>query len=204
MRVENTSSYAITDSNGYYSIPSIPAANVKITAKSDNREGSTDATVPAGGQVEANIVLLGVSPTKIPTNIPPTVTPGGPTLTPTSSHTATPTVTPGGPTLTPTPSHTATPGGPTATPTITPTATPTPPAPFINNVIDGGTFVSIQGANFGFPGTPGTVTFNGTNQPVISWGMNVIQTQHPGPGIYDVIVITQGGQSSNTYQATFF
>jgi hypothetical protein len=63
------------------------------------------------------------TPTGTSTATPtPTITPGGPTLTPTQTITPTPTITPGGPTLTPTP--TITPGGPTLTPT--PTITPTP------------------------------------------------------------------------------
>ena len=47
----------------------------------------------------------------------PTITPGGPTLTPKPTHTHAPTITPGGPTVTRGPTHT--PGGPTRTPTPT-------------------------------------------------------------------------------------
>jgi CSLREA domain-containing protein len=85
-------------------------------------------------------VPVGATPT--PTR---TLTPGGPTVTPTatpaltstptSTPTLTATITPGGPTFTPTPTATVTatptatitPGGPTLTPTATPTSTPVPP-----------------------------------------------------------------------------
>ncbi len=85
-------------------------------------------TVTPGGPTNTP---TSVPPTNTPTTVPPTVTPGGPTLTPTS---VPPTVTPGGPTLTPTTvPPTVTPGGPTLTPTtepdeptVTPTATTEP------------------------------------------------------------------------------
>ena len=66
-------------------------------------------------------------PTLTPTSIPPSVTPGGPSVTPTSIP---PSVTPGGPSVTPTPiPPSVTPGGPTLTPTpIPPSVTPGGPS----------------------------------------------------------------------------
>jgi len=204
VRVDGSSLYTITDSTGHYSLSSIPATSVKVIAKdkANNREGSSLATVPAGGQAEVNIVLLGIIPTAIPTDIvpTPTVTPGGPTLTPTvtpGGPTLTPTVTPGGPTLTPT----VTPGGPTPTQTSTPTSIPTPPPPVITNVVPMGPDASIQGMNFGFP-PGGTVTFDSIPMTVTTWGMNVITVTNPGSGTYTVVVTTQGGQQSEPYEAT--
>jgi hypothetical protein len=77
-------------------------------------------TVTPGGPTNTP---TSVPPTNTPTTVPPTVTPGGPTVTPTS---VPPTVTPGGPTLTPTSvPPTVTPEGPTNTPTsVPPTVTP--------------------------------------------------------------------------------
>ncbi|MEQ8170510.1 MAG: carboxypeptidase-like regulatory domain-containing protein [Candidatus Eremiobacterota bacterium] len=209
VRVDGSSLYTRTDSTGHYSIPSIPATSVTVKAKDETnkQEGSAQATVPAGGQAEVNIVLLQIIPTVIPTDIPPTptITPGGPTLTPTVTPggptlTPTPTMTPGGPTLTPTP--TATSGVPTLTPTptSTPTSTPTPPKPVINNVVPMALEVSIQGMNFGFP-PGGTVTFNGIPMTVNTWGMNVIVVTSPGGGTYTVVVTTQEGQQSEPYEA---
>jgi hypothetical protein len=78
------------------------------------------------GDTESNIPIYLTYNTILPTAIP-TITPGGPTITPTDV--PTPTITPGGPTITPTdtpiPTPTITPGGPTITPTDTPIPTPT-------------------------------------------------------------------------------
>jgi hypothetical protein len=59
----------------------------------------------------------GATPTRVGHGHHPTITPGGPTLTPKPTHTRAPTITPGGPT--PTHRPTITPGGPTRTPTAT-------------------------------------------------------------------------------------
>src|SRR5690606_38057484 len=93
------------------------------------------------------VVEAGPLPTRAATPTP-SITPGGPTLTPsataTLAGTPTPSITPGGPTLTPSATPTATgtatpsvtPGGPTLTPSATATATHTPTAsPTTNGIL---------------------------------------------------------------------
>ncbi len=131
--------------------------------------------------------VLAPPPTDPPTPTPllPTITPGGPTLTPTPTitpggptltPTATPTITPGGPTLTPTP--TITPGGPTLTPTPTitpggPTLTPTP------TITPGGPSLTPTPTI-----TPGGPTLTPTATPTITPG---------GPTLTPTPTITPGG-----------
>ncbi len=80
VRVNDTTFYTITDYNGYYSIPGIPATDVTITGTSqEGKTGSTEVTVPSSGQVEANIVLSGqaVNPSLPGVTPVPTQTGGG-------------------------------------------------------------------------------------------------------------------------------
>ncbi len=80
VRVNDTTFYTITDYNGYYSIPGIPATDVTITGTSqEGKTGSSEVTVPSSGQAEANIVLSGqaVNPSLPGVTPVPTQTGGG-------------------------------------------------------------------------------------------------------------------------------
>ena len=115
------------------------------------------------GQINACKALGGTNCGVIPTPTP-TITPGGPTLTPTLTPILTPTVTPGGPT--PTPTVTTTPGAPTATPS--PTNTPGPTATPIPGAIKSLTLeVMLQGINSQKKDKEFTVKIKGQGKEIV-------------------------------------
>lgn len=72
VKAENFTNYAITDGSGNYVLPGIPSNPVTVIATgTDGKSGTGYGSVPAGGEVEVNIVLTGnpVTPT-------PVLTPG--------------------------------------------------------------------------------------------------------------------------------
>ena len=105
-----------------------PTSTATITPTPTVTPTPTATNTPAG--VPTSTPTSTPTPTPTPTTPPPptsTITPGGPTLTPslTPTNTSTPTRTPT-PTSTPTLTASITPGGPTLTPSLTPTVTNTP------------------------------------------------------------------------------
>jgi hypothetical protein len=101
------------------------------------------------------------------------ITPGGPTLTPSATWTPTPSITPGGPTLTPsatwtatwTPTPSITPGGPTLTPSPTGAATATATATATASATTTSTATATPTLTNGLPAATPTFTPSPTHTP---------------------------------------
>jgi len=73
VKAENFTNYAVTDGSGHYILPGIPSNPVTVIATAtDGKTGTGYGSVPAGGEVEINIVLTGAAATA--TVIPTAVT----------------------------------------------------------------------------------------------------------------------------------
>ncbi len=71
VKVENFTNYAVTDGSGNYSLPGIPSNPVTVIATgADGKSGTGYGSVPAGGEVEVNIVLTGAAVTATPVLTP--------------------------------------------------------------------------------------------------------------------------------------
>jgi len=77
IQVNGTNQYAITDSNGNYILPGIPATEVTVTVTSSStgKKGYVTATVPAGGELTLDINLEDITPAPDPLTPTPTGTP---------------------------------------------------------------------------------------------------------------------------------
>jgi len=72
VKAENFTNYAVTDGSGHYILPGIPSNPVTvIVTATDGKTGTGYGSVPAGGEVEVNIVLTGAvaTATVIPTAV---------------------------------------------------------------------------------------------------------------------------------------
>ena len=64
VKAENFTNYTVTDGSGYYILPGIPSNPVTVIATAtDGKTGTGYGSVPAGGEVEINIVLTGAAAT---------------------------------------------------------------------------------------------------------------------------------------------
>jgi len=71
VKAENFTNYAVTDSSGHYVLPGIPSNPVTLIATgTDGKTGTGYGVVPAGGEVEVNIVLTGSVATATPVITP--------------------------------------------------------------------------------------------------------------------------------------
>ena len=174
--VEVIGKYQISDPN--YSPPTCPSCSERTDMEASNvLYGTTIVTVPSGGQVEANIVLVNKIDAPTPGQATPFPTAGTPTLTPV--FTATPSVTP-------------TPTIPLSPPVIISIEPPTQP-PGSTVIIVGNNFGASQGSSF--------VTFSSITAEVISWSPTQIEVVMPG--IYNgpiPVSVTVGGVESNIVQ----
>jgi hypothetical protein len=77
IKVNGTNQYTMTDSNGNYILPGIPATDVTVTATSSStgKKGSLNVTVPAGGEITLDINLEDITPFPDPLTPTPTGTP---------------------------------------------------------------------------------------------------------------------------------
>lgn len=180
------------DPNGSYSFENVPAGDCWVGIFNSAQDyvndpnhpvGSINGVVVEGTTTTLGNIIAGVVPTPVPTALPtatPTQTPFPPTPTNTPPPGSTPTNTPIPPTPTntpvgPTPTFTPIPPTPTFTPT--PTNTPVAGNPSITSVTNSATggslakdgdTLTIAGNNFG--SSQGTVSINGVNAGITSWG----------------------------------
>ncbi len=77
IKVNGTNQYTITDSNGNYILPGIPATEVTVTVSSSSagKKGYVTVTVPAGSEVTLDINLEELTPVPDPLTPTPTGTP---------------------------------------------------------------------------------------------------------------------------------
>ena len=77
IKVNDTNQYTITDSDGNYILPGIPATDVTVTVTSSStgKKGSVTVTVLAGGEVTLDINLEDITPAPDPLTPTPTGTP---------------------------------------------------------------------------------------------------------------------------------
>ncbi len=77
IKVNGTNQYTMTDSNGNYILPGIPATEVTVTftSSSAGKKGYVTVTVPAGGEVTLDVNLEEITPAPDPLTPTPTGTP---------------------------------------------------------------------------------------------------------------------------------